>query len=705
MDGSRRSALADLVCLAALLALAVIGQVSADDPNYVIGRGMYDMTGPAGEINFMGYANPAQTGRGIHLRQFARAFVLMDPATSKRFAFVNIDGCMASQVVTLQVLDLLRVEFGSVYTEDNVCITGTHTHSTPGGFFQYVLFDITSVGSVNQTIQAYANGIVRAIKMAHTNMQPGYVLINSGDLLNASINRSPTAYLWNPAEERAQYEHDTDKLMTVLKLVDAKMTGIGMISWFAVHCTSMNNTNRLISSDNKGYAALLFEETMNPGHFPGQGDFVAAFAQGNEGDVSPNTKGARCIDTGLRCEQNRSTCDGKNEKCIAFGPGKDMMDSTRIIATLQYEKAKELYDGAKTVLTGPIDYRHSYVQISNQTVDFNGTMAHTCKPAMGYSFAAGTTDGPGAFNFKQGTVDGNPFWNAISHLLADPTPEQVACHHPKPILLDTGEMNVPFPWQPHVVDIQLLRLGQLLIAAVPGEFTTMSGRRLRNALKKLVVSMGWSEDTTVVIAGLSGTYSDYITTYEEYQDQRYEAGSTTYGPHTLAAYIQNYERLATDMIKGAPSATEAQPAINRHALDLYNYPLPVIWDSAPIGSCVGCVSEDAKATYTAGEVVQVQFHAGNPRNNLLTDQTFLTVEQQVSDDKWTVVLRDSDWHTEFHWDKDSIISTHSIATIIWRTLPSTEAGTYRIQHHGYYHPLAESPKPYSGTSRSFTITA
>lgn len=26
----------------------------------------------------------------------------------------------------------------------------------------------------------------------------------------------------------------------------------------------------------------------------------------------------------------------------------------------------------------------------------------TCKPAMGYSFAAGTTDGPGAFNFEQG---------------------------------------------------------------------------------------------------------------------------------------------------------------------------------------------------------------------------------------------------------------------------------------------------------------
>jgi len=28
---------------------------------------------------------------------------------------------------------------------------------------------------------------------------------------------------------------------------------------------------------------------------------------------------------------------------------------------------------------------------------------HTCPPAMGYSFAAGTIDGPGAFDFTQGT--------------------------------------------------------------------------------------------------------------------------------------------------------------------------------------------------------------------------------------------------------------------------------------------------------------
>ena len=42
-----------------------------------------------------------------------------------------------------------------------------------------------------------------------------------------------------------------------------------------------------------------------------QGAFVAAFAQSNEGDVSPNTKGPHCLDTGLPCDFNHSTCNGK----------------------------------------------------------------------------------------------------------------------------------------------------------------------------------------------------------------------------------------------------------------------------------------------------------------------------------------------------------------------------------------------------------
>ena len=65
-------------------------------------------------------------------------------------------------------------------------------------------------------------------------------------------------------------------------------------------------------------------------------------------------------------------------------------------------------------------------------------------------------------------------------------------HAPKPILLNTGEYYIPFQWHPVHVDTQVsftmlsfepprylsqvLRIGQLLIAAAPGEFTTMAGR-------------------------------------------------------------------------------------------------------------------------------------------------------------------------------------------------------------------------------------
>lgn len=60
---------------------------------------------------------------------------------------------------------------------------------------------------------------------------------------------------------------------------------------------------------------------------------------------------------------------------------------------------------------------------------------------MGYSFAAGTTDGPGAFNFKQGTITDNPLWNKVRDLLSKPSKEQIRCHGAKPILLNTGEVS------------------------------------------------------------------------------------------------------------------------------------------------------------------------------------------------------------------------------------------------------------------------
>jgi len=63
---------------------------------------------------------------------------------------------------------------------------------------------------------------------------------------------------------------------------------------------------------------------------------------------------------------------------------------------------------------------------------------------MGYSFAAGTTDGPGSFAFEQGTTTSNPFWNAVRNFLAAPTENDIRCQSPKPIFLTTGRVSLRF---------------------------------------------------------------------------------------------------------------------------------------------------------------------------------------------------------------------------------------------------------------------
>ncbi|CAG2240357.1 ASAH2 [Mytilus edulis] len=676
------------------------------DANYIIGTGISDITGPAAEVDMMGYANPAQTTHGIHLRQYSRAFIISDIKNSSRIVFVNTDSCMQSQGLKLEIVKRLKSKYGNLYTERNLCISGTHTHSGPGGFHQYLLYDITSLGFVKESFDALVEGIIMSIDRAHSNQKPGNIYVNSGELLESNINRSPTSYLYNPPEERARYKHDVDKNMTVLKLVDAEEKDIGMISWFAVHCTSMNNTNHLISSDNKGYAEQLFEMNKNGGAFPSfaNGKFVAAFAQANEGDVSPNTAGPRCLDTGKPCDSPHSTCNGRNEMCVAFGPGKDMFDSTKIIAENQYKKALELYDSAKTMLTGPVDFRHSYVDMTKVEVQLNATTkVKTCKPAMGYSFAAGTTDGPGAFNFEQGSNSTNPFWNLISSFLKAPTAEQIACHKPKPILLDTGEMSSPYMWEPEIVDVQLLRIGQLALIAVPAEFTTMSGRRTRDAVKKTLVMNGFPADTIPVIAGLSNDYADYVATFEEYQAQRYEAGSTIFGPHTLEAYIQQFEILAEAMAKGTPAAPGPNPP---NLLDKQlSFLLPVVFDHAPFGSHYGDVVVDAKPSYKQGDSVVVKFIGANPRNDRKWENTFLTVDMLGPGQNWTTVYTDGQWPTKFEWHSTSMFLGESQATITWDIPADQQIGTYRIQYFGNWKEISGSITTFHGKTKQFKVTS
>jgi len=567
---------------------------------------------------------------------------------------------------------------------------------------QYVLFNVPNLGFIEQTKDAMVNGIVESVSRAHANLAPGKVFHNVGILEDeASINRSPTSYEANPEEEKAKYSGNLDRQMVQLSFYNDEGIALGVVNWFAVHPTSMNNTNHLISGDNKGAASLMFEKTMNPDHLAGQSPFIAAFASSNLGDVSPNILGPKCIDTGLPCDTEHSTCDGRTQMCIASGPGKDMFESTKIIAERQFRKSYEMFldiDNA-TELSGPVQFIHQWVDMSDVKVNLaNGSVVSTCKPALGYSFAAGTTDGPGEFDFTQGVVTGNPFWDFITGFLKDPSPETEACHAPKPILLDTGEYRLPFAWHPTSVDTQILRLGNFAILAVPGEFTTMAGRRLRESVANMAEEEG--ESLNVVIAGLANTYTHYITTFEEYQKQRYEAASTIYGPFTLSAYIQQYNMLVKAMING--HQLEKGPSAPDLSDQEISFVPGVVMDNPPAGFAFGdCRVQPVDSA--PGDRVSAVFVSGHLRNNLMQEDTFMTVEK-FENEEWKVIARDAEWETILEWHRTNVILGESEVVLSWDIPEDVEEGLYRFGHKGYHHTIVRGNYPYEGWSNEFNVS-
>ncbi|CAK7333571.1 unnamed protein product [Dovyalis caffra] len=746
------------------------GSLSAS--NYLVGLGSYDITGPAADVNMMGYANMEQIASGVHFRLRARAFIVAEPQ-GNRVVYVNLDACMASQIVTIKVLERLKARYGGLYTEQNVAISGIHTHAGPGGYLQYVVYIVTSLGFVRQSFDVIVDGIEKSIIQAHENLRPGSIFVNKGELLDAGVNRSPSGYLNNPAEERSKYKYNVDKEMTLIKFVDDEWGPIGSFNWFATHGTSMSRTNSLISGDNKGAAARFMEDWFEKnGHLEhldnqhayksgtakiprrvsslvpninenrkelmevaasfrsSQGrpatrflsvakrvrnslrhidrpQFVSAFCQSNCGDVSPNVLGAFCIDTGLPCDFNHSTCNGKNELCYGRGPGHpDEFESTRIIGERQFKKAAELFSKATEQLKGKVGYRHAYVDFSNLEVAQGNDVVKTCPAAMGFAFAAGTTDGPGAFDFKQGDDKGNAFWRLVRDFLKTPNQEQVNCQRPKPILLDTGEMKKPYDWAPSILPVQILRIGQLVILSVPGEFTTMAGRRLRDAVKMVLTSGARKEfgsNVHIVISGLTNTYSQYVTTFEEYEVQRYEGASTLYGPHTLSAYIQEFRKLAAALISGQPVEPGPQPP------DLLDKQIslltPVVLDATSSGANFGDVKSDVplNSIFERGGIVTVTFWSACPRNDLLTEGTFALVEILQDQETWVPAYDDDDFCLRFIWSRPSKLSPHSYATIEWRIPQSAVSGVYRIRHFGAAKALFGSIRHFTGSSSAFVV--
>jgi neutral ceramidase len=172
-----------------------------------------------------------------------------------------------------------------------------------------------------------------------------------------------------------------------------------------------------------------------------------------------------------------------------------------------------------------------------------------------------------------------------------------------------------------------IRLGDRLMATIPGEMSVEMGRRTRAALMSVARSHGVRR---IVLSGYANEYLHYFTTPEEYEKQHYEGGSTLFGRYSSDLLRDSLGGLTAALVAG-----KAAPAA--HPFDSTNGVAP---DYTPYGS--GAATRSAIAQPHATQRLRRASFAwqGGPTGlDRPLDRAFVSIERR-DHGKWHTVADD-----------------------------------------------------------------
>ncbi len=516
------------------------------------------------DAELMGWAQPTNRARGVATPIHVRAFVLRDEATGARTIIATAELCFISDSIRHHLWERIKDMDG--VSEERLLLLATHTHSGPGGFSYELAYTMTTPGFRPRILAHLVDRFAEAIGLADARREPATIRFVERPIPYhepVSFNRSPDAYSANPDVQAVPWRDRqlaTNRQMPVLMLERPDGSGIGEINFFAVHCTSVHADYHWVSADNKGYAATMVEEAIGE-------DFVAAFAQGAAGDVSPN----------FRWDPHRG---------LRVGMYDDDFASARFVGEIQGAHCLELLRdrGSHRQLDGAIDgalLRFDFSDFAVDPVYAGGRKGRrTGFARVGMGFLEGTEEGPGPMQRVKGinkVLHGSTgLAKRIARRLGRSEDGIEDSQGGKWTFLETGlggtgqafqlfSMGNPGapdwldptvfearrlykadalgnrPWTQHVLPVQLLRIGDVVIAALPNEPTTVTGYRIQRQLLARLRNIGVRD---VIIAGYANGYAGYLTTWEEYQLQRYEGSSNLHGQWSLAAFQTAFDRVA-----------------------------------------------------------------------------------------------------------------------------------------------------------------
>lgn len=558
---------------------------------------------PRGYAMF-GYGLWTHRARGRQTPLYARALYLAD-AKGNPLYFCCMDlGCVTG-AMRAGIVQALSQQLPGAFNEAALVLTATHTHSGPGGCSHEALYNMPTPGFRPDHVAAIVAAAVAALVEARNTAAPtelGLGRTQFADEVPVAWNRSLVAYNRNPDVERrseTQTHLALDRSMAVLSLRrEGELRSL--LSLFGVHATCLGNTLDRHDGDNKGYAAAYAEGELARA---GVADAVAIFAQATAGDVSPHYQGPGDV-------ARRAQIQGEAEYAYAENNGKHQGQAA----------LSALATAAEETVAGEIDAILSYVDFTDvhAAPEFcNGERdAWTSDPCHGVAFFKGTrVDGPG----MPGAVGAvaQRLAETVKALRLSPLGKHsadaayyrrlYAAQGAKSVLLETGrkrilgqpldKLMVPglvdpliaemkrqirlgaikeSPLVPTVLPLQIVTIGQLALVCCPGEFTTVAGRRVMQAVESRLRARGISQ---VLICTYSNDYMGYVTTNEEYQEQCYEGGHTLFGQWTLAAFQTCFAQLAEEILKPeterAHDRVRRPPPVPEHELALRsNLPVP-----------------------------------------------------------------------------------------------------------------------------------
>jgi len=253
------------------------------DLGYLAGMAKVDMTPDLARfsVSLNGYGD-RKRGRatGVLDPVFARALVVSD-ARGGLAAVVAVDLCYVVTDLRDGIIEELQSQG---FTQDNLLLSATHTHSSftgyDGSFVAKVLMGSFQEKVFDHTVDA----VVRAVTDAKKAMRPAQIFFGSREVDGLNRSRLDPAFehgLGKNTQSPSASKFPTNKRLSVLHVKSREGGDIGAVVHFSAHPTALSPKNMSISPDFPGVVCNQVEQELGPGS-------VAVFLNGSLGDMAPS---------------------------------------------------------------------------------------------------------------------------------------------------------------------------------------------------------------------------------------------------------------------------------------------------------------------------------------------------------------------------------------------------------------------------------